>query len=252
MSNTGKEEVTYKLGTIDAATAYTFSNQSYPDPLAEMNFVDSYATINLSESKVTLAPGARKLISVWATPPAVNATRLPVYSGYVTIKGTNGESLSLPYQGIAGSLRSTRVMDSTKLIVVGDGSWAYPPVNRTLTFHFSKPDSDKEHPPSSQPAAVARLTFGTPLVHIEAIKIGSGNVTLSNSTTNLGDILGSPQLWRNRGTSPFSWNGQLADKSYAPEGRYRFAVRALHVFGNEMNETDYDVLFTEDFKIRYR
>ncbi|KAK8090464.1 hypothetical protein PG997_005425 [Apiospora hydei] len=247
MSNTGREEVTYELGAVGAATAYTFSNGTYPDTFPGMKFDDVYATINLSESKITLAPGARKFISVRATPPAVNATR------YVTINGTNGESLSLPYQGIAGSLHNTRVMGSSEFVVTGGrkDSFIYPPLIGTSTFNFTKGDSDKKDLSQTQPGALTRLAFGTSLVHIEAIKVDSGNVTLSNSTTKIGDILGSPRLWLNRHFSLAPWNGQLADGSYAPKGRYRFAVRALRVFGNQKNETDYDVAFTQDFNIQY-
>ncbi|KAK7952821.1 uncharacterized protein PG986_008549 [Apiospora aurea] len=254
MSNTGREEVTYELGAVGAATAYTFSNGTYPDPFPGMEFDDVYATINLSESKITLAPGARKFISVRATPPAVNATRLPVYSGYVTINGTNGESLSLPYQGVAGSLHNTRVIGFSDFVVATgrkDKPWVYPPAIDTLTFNFTKGGSDKKGLSQSQPGALTRLAFGTSLVHIEAVKVDSGNVTLSNSTTNLGNILGSPLLWLNRHLSLAPWHGQLADGSYAPKGRYCFAVRALHVFGDQKNETDYDVAFTGDFNIQY-
>lgn len=281
ISNTGKEEVTYELGSVGAATTYTFSRRMHnngfapaiahffpnvfpddvtdvvPDFFPGIEFEDSYATVGLSESNVTLAPGARKFISVTATPPTLNATRLPVYSGYVTVNGTNGENLSLPYQGVAGSLHDTPVLGTGYLtkhnIDSDEKTVVHTMAKDNATFTISKGD-DPSTPIQYFPEAAGFLTFGTPLVHIEAIKVSCDNATLLNSTKNLGDILDSPFRWLSRGAYALPWGGRLhnQNKSYAPEGKYRFAIRALHMFGNEKNESDYDVAYTKDFNIEYR
>ncbi|KAK7949461.1 hypothetical protein PG996_000049 [Apiospora saccharicola] len=159
------------------------------------------------------APDARRFNPVTATPPAVNAMRLPVYSGYVTINETSGENLSLP---------------------------------------FTTPQAHDIHDDKLNfPQATAILSFRTPLVHVEAIKVDLDHATLLNSTENLGDMLGSPKRWVSRPIHIQCWDGGLANGCYVPEGKYRFAIQALHMFGDEKNETVYDMVYTKDFNIEY-
>ncbi|KAK8139466.1 subtilase [Apiospora sp. TS-2023a] len=180
------------------------------------------------------APDARRFNSVTATPPAVNATRLPVYSGYVAINETNGENLSLPYQGIAGSLHDT------------------PVLKENLSFTIPQVHDIHDHDDNVNfPQAAAILSFGTPLVHVEAIKVDFDHATLLNSTENLGDILGSPQRWVSRLIHIQCWDGGPANGSFVPEGKYRLAIQALHMFGDEKNETVYDMVYTKDFNLEY-
>ncbi|KAJ5740275.1 hypothetical protein N7493_000147 [Penicillium malachiteum] len=73
-----------------------------------------------------------------------------------------------------------------------------------------------------------------------------------------GIILGSlphyPQEFKSRsatGPQQVSWEGQLADGSYVPAGIYSLRVRALKIFGNPLKDSDYDVVETPRFRVRY-
>jgi hypothetical protein len=236
ISNLGTEGVSYDLASVGAATAYTFSTSIYPDPFPGLGLDDSFAAIALSESKVTVAAGDNAVIAVTVTPPAIDGTLLPVYSGYITLNGTNGDSLSLPYQGIVGSLLNTQVLDPdyTYLSISSD-----PDLNPIVGSNSTLSDA-------VLPVAVVSLAFGSPLVNIEAVTVGSGN-----ATTNLGNIFELPLPYMSRDSFALEWDGQLEDGSYAPAGQYKLLVSALHIFGDASDSADYDIVETTEFTIKY-
>ncbi|KAI0405448.1 peptidase S8/S53 domain-containing protein [Xylaria palmicola] len=239
IKNLGKKPVTYKLGSVSAATAYTFSNSIYPDPFPGLQVSDEYAKIRLSRTSVTVPPRGSALISVTVTPPELDGARLPVYSGYITLNGTNGENLSLPYNGAVGSLLKTRVLDSGYLSISTDPD--LNPVNGSASFVLLKDPTAT----FTMPVAVAQMAFGSPQLNIKLLQVkGKG-------TENLGDILGSPYYYASRDAFPFGFDGRLANGSYVPAGDYQFSIEALHVFGNARKSRDWDSQVSAPFTIRY-
>ncbi|KAI0128290.1 subtilase [Xylariales sp. AK1849] len=241
--NLGTEEVTYDLASVGAATGYTFSTSVYPDPFPGLALDDSFATLEFSESTVTLSAGSDVVVSVTVTPPAIDGSLLPVYSGYITLNGTNGDSLSLPYQGIVGSLHDTLVLADAYLALSTDSTLT--PVTGTNST-FTIPRDGGNSTEAVLPVAVADLAFGSPLVKYEVLAVGTGN-----ATTSLGEILGSPVYYASRDPYGASWNGTLADGSYAPAGTYEFQISALHIFGDASDPAEYDVGTSTSFTIKY-
>lgn len=245
--NTGKEAATYEIYHAGAGTSYTFSNSSVPDVFPGLLVDTTYATLAFSESKVTIPAGGSHEVTVTVTPPAVDARRLPVYSGYIAINGSTSENLSLPYQGIAGSLHATQVLDEAYLSVSSDADLK-PITGSNSTFTLSR--SNSTNPNATLPMAVAALAFGSPLVHVELEPVvSSGGGYYTNKT--LGDLLSLPQPYLARGVSSWNFTGQLADESWAPAGRYRFAFRAMRIFGDATDPADFDTLTSAEFTIRY-
>ncbi|KAI1269461.1 peptidase S8/S53 domain-containing protein [Xylariaceae sp. FL1019] len=245
VTNLGKEEVTYVVKSVGAASAYTFSTSIYPDYFPGLELSDEYAAVKLSETEVTLAAGDSATIEVTVTPPAIDGSRLPVYSGYITLNGTNGENLSIPYNGAVGSLHDTKVLDIGYLADSADENLA-PIEGSDSKFVLSK---DVNTEVDSYPVAVAALAFGSPLVHYKLLKTtGWGNQTMTRS---LGDILDSPFEYASRNPNPMLFDGRLADGSFVPAGKYQFKIEALHIFGNASDPTEYDVSTTEAFTISY-
>lgn len=238
--NLGTEEVTYSLDSVAAATAYTFSTSIYPDYFPGLALDDSSATIVLSDTTLTIAAGGKAVVEVTVTPPAIDGTLLPVYSGYITLNGTNGDSLSLLYQGIVGNLGDATVLDTTYLSLSTDPNLA-PITTDNTTFTIPKSDAGLAN--ATLPVVTVALAFGTPLVNIEAISLPSG--------ASLGAILDFPATYLSRDPYSWSWNGQLADGSYAPAGTYTFEVSALHINGDVDSSADYDIAQTVTFNIKY-
>ncbi|KAJ8120655.1 hypothetical protein ONZ43_g2690 [Nemania bipapillata] len=239
IKNLGKKAVTYKLGSIGALTAYTFSDSIYPDIFPGLEVSDEYAKITLSPSSVTVPARGSAVVSVTVTPPKIDGTRLPVYSGYITLNGTNGENLSLPYNGAVGSLHKTQVLDTGYLAVSSDAD--LNPVTGNASFVLSKdPSADV-----TQPVAVALMAFGSPRISIKAVQIKG------KTTKNLGDIFGSPYDYAPRDAYATAFDGRLADGTYVPAGDYKFSIEALHIFGNAKKPQEWDVAVSAPFTVRY-
>jgi hypothetical protein len=53
------------------------------------------------------------------------------------------------------------------------------------------------------------------------------------------------------GPNPTPWMGGLANGSYVPAGNYSLVVRALKIFGNRTNPSDYETVRSVNFGITY-
>ncbi|KAI1333482.1 peptidase S8/S53 domain-containing protein [Xylariaceae sp. FL0016] len=238
ISNLGTEEVTYELGSVGAATGYTFSTSIYPDVFPGLQLTDEYASVKLSESSVIVPAGSEATISVTVTPPELNATRLPVYSGYVTLNGTNGDSLSLPYNGAVGSLHNTQVLDTAYVSLSSDTD--LNPIPGNISFVLPKTNGTTN---ANYPVAVALMAFGSPQINIKLVSASDNSL--------VGDIFGSPYMYASRDPYSVKFDGKLANGSFASAGSYKFRVEALHIFGDASDSSEYDEATTVSFSIRY-
>jgi hypothetical protein len=244
VKNLGKKTVTYKLGSVGAATAYTFSSDIYPDIFPGLEVAAQYATVRLSTSQITVPAGRSAEVYVTVKPPAVDGKRLPVYSGYITLNGTNGENLSLPYNGAVGSLHRTQVLDTGYLSISTDPNLT--PVTGTASFVLTKNSTTSTN--TTLPVAVALMAFGSPRINVKLLQvIGNGK-----ATKVVGDIFNSPYVYASRDTYTNEFDGRLADGTYAPAGTYELSIEALHIFGNYRNPKEYDTAVTAPFTITYK
>jgi len=273
ISNTGRMSVIYTFSNVGAATAYTYSNLSTIYPAAFPNQMsDSYATIKfLTGDTITIPAGQRRIIQVAAEPPKdVNVKRLPVYSGYIAINGSDGSALSLPYMGVVGSMKNLTVLDPRSFLVnsqrsnatrasrpgalgptlpyFGNMSFVLPPpghVNDTAWFNKT-----------ALPVVTINLVMGSPLVRVDVVPIGAicGNRTLVEHLgyRSLGQLDQFPVPYNSRNDPILNvWDGKLADGTYAPSGTYKMVIRALHIYGDRNKAEDYDIVETQPFSIRY-
>ncbi|KAJ5063596.1 peptidase S8/S53 domain-containing protein [Bipolaris maydis] len=216
ISNTEDKEVTYELDVMNAATAYTFNDSIRPATSPKLD--NSFAKVDLSDYHVTIPAGGKATVSVKVTPPAVSISQLPVYGGYIRING------------IAGDLSAVTVMNGTYLSNANSGP-DYPPFNNTnSTFMFPQVDiADINLITDDLPVAAVDFVFGSPLLNIQI-------VSTSKQQVNLGHAVDSPFNYTSRDFFPYTWNGQLDDKSFVPADQPQ----------------DYDVAETSSFKIAYR
>lgn len=257
IQNLSPNDVTYEIGHVAAITAYTFNRDSiypsfYPNPTD-----DAFATLEFSESKVVIPAGGSFDITVTPTPPSgLNETLLPVYSGYITINGTNGDSLFIPYLGVVGSMYSAPKMldpDWTFLSNYTDPLHAAP---ENTTFAVPFPSNSTSEPDTSigYPTAVIQLNAGTSLLRCDVVPLDdSANVTTTEvlGVQIVGSALNYPIEYSQRTyyISPFT--GMLSDGVAVPEGRYRLLVRILRIFGDPEKEDDYESMTLAPFNIVY-
>ncbi|KAL2177437.1 peptidase S8/S53 domain-containing protein [Thermothelomyces heterothallicus CBS 202.75] len=249
ITNTGKKAVTYSLSNVGAATAYTFEDAKSIEPAPFPNELTAdFASLTFVPQRLTIPAGKRRTVTVIAKPPkGVDAKRLPVYSGYVAINGSDGSALSLPYLGVAGSLHSAVVLGSNgaRISLASDDTNTPLPANTSFVLPPAGLANDTSYANNTDlPKLVVDLAMGSALLRADI-------VPLSGGARAIGQPYGLPARYNPRGAFEYAWDGRLDDGSYAPAGRYRFAVRALRIFGDARRAREYDAAETVEFNIDY-
>ncbi|KZL73099.1 subtilisin-like serine protease PR1C [Colletotrichum tofieldiae] len=260
IKNTASEEVTYKLGHAKAVTVYTFTPGTAqltvaraPPPTAE-----DWAGINFDANTLTIPAGGSAEVKFTAVPPGgLNSTLLPVYSGYITLDGSNGETLSVPYLGVAGSMHDTPVLAPgvglTGAYLSSTDNHFLIPVAANRTFTVPRPGSTGS---ATYPKMVVTPTVGTTELHVELVAVGGvGNSTLKVTNhlgyPTLGPVPQSPVPYAHRFGYTWNFGGVLGDRTVVPEGTYKFIARALRIFGDATKDEDWDVVETVEFNLKY-
>lgn len=257
IENTGSESVSYTIGHAAALTVYTFDEDGddypafFPNPTA-----DAVATLAFSETTVELAAGSTAEITVSPTPPAgLDETLLPVYSGYITINGTSGESLTIPYLGVVGSMYDQVVIDPVYDFLTNyssDGS----PVAANTTFVVPYPTLAEAESPSADigyPAVLVQLDVGTAVIRVDVVPLDSSytNTTEVLGSEIAGSVYGFPATYQPRLYFFSAFTGLLADGTIVPEGQYQLVAKALRIFGDPSDVNDYDVVELVPFTLLY-
>ncbi|KAL2264175.1 hypothetical protein VTK26DRAFT_881 [Humicola hyalothermophila] len=249
IQNTGDEEITYSISNVGAATAYTFGNGASrtPSELLDMELTDDFADIRFDPSKFSIPPGGSETVQVTAYPPeGVNARRLPVYSGYIAINGSDGSALSLPYMGVAGSMHSAVVLERSAANLVRERDGWLDPVFSGATLFLAPPghaDDPRYYNDSDRLELWVNLAMGSALLHADIVPVGGDEP--------VGQPAGFPAEWNPRGRLEYRWDGRMNNGAYAPEGDYKFVVRGLRIFGDPSKDSEYDISETVPFRLRY-
>ncbi|KAK0631138.1 peptidase S8/S53 domain-containing protein [Bombardia bombarda] len=260
VSNTAKKSITYSLKNVGAATGYTFQAEGDITPAAFPNeMVASFATLSFAPATFTLAAGARQIVAVTAVAPTgLNAKRLPVYSGYVAINGSDGSGLSLPYLGVVGSLHSATVLDSesTLLSLANDDENNAVAPNTTFILPPAGHANDTAYNSTVLPKIVVTLSMGSALLRVDVVPVNNCTTVAKNApvvfgTKSLGQPASFPLAYNARGVIEATWDGSLADGTFVAPGVYKLAVRALRIFGKPELGSEYDLTETVQFRIRY-
>ncbi|KAF5026687.1 hypothetical protein F66182_1236 [Fusarium sp. NRRL 66182] len=252
LRNTGKHKVDLHISHVPAVTMYTLvENTIYPDSFPN-DLATEQASLKFSESKVTLAARESVVVEVLATPPkGLNATRLPVWSGYVAINGTDGSSLSIPYQGLSGSLHDAKVLGPKDTWIARSTDVNNFPVSANSSWTLPEPGS-ANNLTDTLPELHWFLALGSAKLHAEVMPATTDKTASSGKPRVIGEVVDFPVLWNAMGANSQTFTGELADGKYAPEGQYVIRYRALRVFGNETNKDDWDEAFSPVFSIQYR
>ncbi|KAG5965285.1 hypothetical protein E4U57_004296 [Claviceps arundinis] len=249
ITNKGSHAVTYKLGQVPSLTMYTLGKDAVNTMTFPNEAVNAQASLSFTQNSITLPAGHSAVVGVTAKPAAgvINPKRLALWSGYVTINGTNGSALSMPYQGLTGSLRKATVLARHQ-------AWVFHSTDSTDftrspdRFTYVVPKADTSEDDDDLPAIGVNLALGSPMLHIDVVPVGNGTET----SKSIGEPFGLPSPLNERGWTSFPWDGQLQSGKYAPAGQYRFVVRALRIFGDASKPHDWDVATTQSIILKYK
>ncbi|ODA83431.1 hypothetical protein RJ55_01945 [Drechmeria coniospora] len=246
--NMSNRTVTYNVSHVPAITVYGL-DQGHHVAAFPPEAIRVAATMNFSQNSITLGPGEATAVEVQPTPPpGLDTKRLALWSGWIAINGTDGAALSVPYQGLAGSLRNTKVLGPNDTwIGRSSDEYIYPAVNASTVFTIPGPRSKKDVA-AVLPTLVANLTFGTPFLTVHVLPLNGTN--FASGGTPLANF--NQTYLPRRTQTPFPCDGRLDSGEYAPAGQYKFMVRALRNFGNVSNSADWDAGETLPFSIKYQ
>jgi hypothetical protein len=230
---------------------YTFGvNSAFPESFPpELN--TQYASAIISPSGLTIPGQSIAVIGVTFSPPSMLDTeRIPVFSGYINIQSSINESFHLPYAGIGCTMKEVMVTDfdlnPPYVSNSSDESFIPNPIDGNTTFNVT----------TDLPKFTWRLAMGSPLVRLDIL--GNGNQTTVAGVNILGTVPGFPQYWlfRNDLTNFYdfydaTWNGTLGTGVQLPAGNYMFLYRALKIFGDQNNNSDYENWTSPIFGIVY-
>ncbi|KAG6048181.1 hypothetical protein E4U17_007225 [Claviceps sp. LM77 group G4] len=257
LRNTDKEPATYNITHRPAITMYTLAKDSINVHIFPNEAVYAAATIQFSETSITLRGGETKTVEVSATPPeGLDAKRLALWSGYININGTDGASLSLPYQGLAGSLHEHAVLGSNRTWISESTDRRPIPLPVPSNTTFTLPKAGNAGPNDRLPQLSVDLSLGSPMIRADVVSLGLDpkNETLMHEVwgvKTIGQPHIFPALWNPRGHNGFPWDGLLDSGSYAPAGTYKFVVRALRINGDAKKNEEWDVSTSPAFSIKY-
>ncbi|KAG5987991.1 hypothetical protein E4U52_006999 [Claviceps spartinae] len=183
--NTDKEPATYNMTHRRAITMYTLGKDSIYVQAFPNEVVHAAASLNLSETSITLRGGEIKTIEVSAIPPEdLDGKRLALWSGYITINGTDGASLSLPYQRLTGSLLEHVVPGSNDTWISESTDFGPSPSPVPSNKKFTLPKPGNAVPEDLLPQLSVNLALGSPMIRAEIVPLSPDpkNETLTHES----------------------------------------------------------------------
>ncbi|KAG6149185.1 hypothetical protein E4U37_006981 [Claviceps purpurea] len=257
LRNTDEKPARYKITHRPAITMYTLAKDSIYVQIFPNEAVHAAARIQFSETSVTLRGGETKTIEVSATAPEdLDPKRLALWSGYIAINGSDGASLSLPYQGLTGSLHEQVVLGSNDTWISNSTDFGPSPSPVPSNRTFTLPKHRSAGTDALLPQLSVKLALGSPMIRADIVSLSPDpkNETLTHEfwgVKTIGQPHSLPAMWNPRGHNGFPWDGLLDSGRYAPAGTYKFVVRALRINGNAKNKEEWDVSTTSAFSIQY-
>lgn len=269
--NMDEEPVTYKFGNSPALSMYTLSikNSFFPDYFPNQILAAS-ARLDFSQNSVEVPPKGRVDITVIPILSSMDNARgtLPVYSGFVTINGTNGEHLTIPYLGVFGSMTNEPVVDPLESTMLGYGTednTVRRPAPDNITFSVPYPIFNNTFDPDDPtgkfpvnyynfPMAEVLLDLGTRILRADVVPLSAnytGPITMVLGEDIAGSVYGYPQTYLSRTSTSVVFTGLLDDGTAVPEGDYALNVRALRLFGDPERPEDYDTMVMVPFTLIY-
>ncbi|KAI6331876.1 hypothetical protein MCOR29_001412 [Pyricularia oryzae] len=272
VTNLGQEVATYNVSHSPALTASSLTS-IYRNSAPDMS--KAAAKVSFEPSTLTLAPGESAEVNMVVSPPTdhgFDPASLPMYSGWVTLNGTGStgpvQSLSLPYFGLAGSMRNATVMAVNRMFMLDTANMRGSGLGDNVTFQLAVPSTHPEWAVDagnatanvlvvgSMPVAYTWLVLGSPEVRIEVVPL-EGPALADAKDNGLGvKVLGSvgaefPIKYSRAAGTLTAWDGSLANGTWVPAGRYRLGISALKIMADRTKRESWDLYNSPEFYIRW-
>ncbi|EJD40984.1 subtilisin-like protein [Auricularia subglabra TFB-10046 SS5] len=267
IKNTAKLRQTYDLEHKPAGTIITMPRNymTYPKPS-----INAPVTVLLSQTRLTLAPGATATVFATVVPPKnLDPRTLPLVSGWIEIQGSLGDRLQVSYMGVAGSLHDAQT--------ISKGITVYAP---DVDLPALQTDTGPQKGPRNYTTDVYQLPQ---FIFLMAQNSGRIVVDLIDAKTQVRQSKRSIWWWWWPGIPGKGSKGSFDDVpildrvvewvhgtrlpggilpeywvvfpvaygngTALPYGEYRLLLRALKPFGNPNLQKDYDVYLSEQVNL---
>ncbi|KAH7305039.1 subtilisin-like protease [Stachybotrys elegans] len=251
-------EVSYEISHVPTHSLYSLRDDKLSHFHLDAEDVPDHAELTFSATRLTLGPGESAVVNVTATPPQnLDPERYPLWSGFITVNGTDDSALSVPYQGLSGSLYEAKTLTQ-------EGIWMY----NNLVLEGAEPDFDPkpenytwtftENPEEATESAalVLDVNWGSRQLDVNVVALGDypGNTTVGigghNVVGPINELTGG-SLHPRVGYQTWISDGVIADGIKLPEGRYQIVASALRIFGNATDPKDWIIVESVAFNVRW-
>jgi hypothetical protein len=254
LTNMGEDKVSYRISHVSTATFYSLTENLTPQTFLQEIEGSHAAELLFSQDQISLNVGETIMIEVRAKPPAredLDIARLPIWSGWVAVNGSDGSALSLPYLGLSGSLSDAITLMPGYFNIFIPETSKFAPENYTLYMpRPGSPEEDEIIPEFFSPYFV----FGTSLLHADVVPLMTPPDWAEevDGVTSIGELDGLPRRWFGGDGYELYTTVKLSNGRYWPEGRYKVRARALRINGDENDRKDWDYVETLAFYIKYK
>ena len=141
IENTSGSSVTYALSHTPANTVLSIGPALGLPNTAPLPIASNTASVSFRTTTTTIRSGRTEQVKVTFTAPSgLDPTTYPIYSGFIVVTGSNGEVLSIPYQGVASKMKDMKIIDNSNttfginLPVIIDGNMVPHTEDKNWTF----------------------------------------------------------------------------------------------------------------------
>ncbi|KAH7398048.1 peptidase S8/S53 domain-containing protein [Cadophora sp. MPI-SDFR-AT-0126] len=228
VKNDGPVPIFFQVSHSPSPTVYSYDDGSDWGTLFPPSLVkDEVAEIKFGDSNFTVGAGQSRILRFQVqVPTGSDEVRLPVFSGYVVLSGSNGDTISVPYAGFA--------TDGKKINPIAPLGFQFL---HTTTFEPVLDGSVVALADGDDVFASVSLRYGTRLWRVELVDAVKPLSQLkypgvAGQDGLVGVIQELPSLGRN--DAGFQWGGILSDRfannTLIPAGKYRYVARVLRPF----------------------
>ncbi|PVH73022.1 subtilisin-like protease [Cadophora sp. DSE1049] len=256
VENTGTTSMTYILSHQPAANSYAFDNSygtadnygvvSFPPQMDE-----KYSSVVISPSTLTIAPGAKKRVSISVTPDAsLNSKLVPVYSGFIKVTSSSGEVAGIPYAGVATKMNDIPIADPS--LNIYDNGYAFGVVPYSGPGKTSSGSIDLYKPSvGSVPFYYWSNTWASKVIRIDIVSVNGTNPVFAAGLATVGSMAGFPWTWEARSLAGYyyanAFDGYLADETLVKSGVYKMVLRLAKAFADPIRGREYESFETPPF-----
>ncbi|VUC21929.1 unnamed protein product, partial [Clonostachys rosea] len=260
LTNSNKVSVTYKVvheagitvHTKNAGDAWVASEPPYSTAAGEV------ATVSLSFNSITLAAGQSATLDVEITEPAdVAAKYLPIYGGRILFGGSNGDVLSVTYQGIKGSIYASDIWEMQRGVpIMLSGYGGVVEEGHNYTWEEG----------SDVPQPYFNVLWSTREISVDYVsKDWKPSDWVYPPVAGKNNWIGSFRIYPRNGEDPTSFPltfyprtgfvyyakpmPVFANGSYIPSGEYKILCRTLRTYGDYNKIEDWQYKTSNWFRI---